>query len=367
MPIGVGRGDGSMQFPAVERRNAWEGCAALARAVLAVPFLSMMTSCATFKSSTHLDVGPFAENTIGLIGEVQSATRPVVWIHLRGYESLASVSEARQAVLPTRILMRSVALYSTQVVALYESDVSDARKSAELARYLDENIRARLKARPSAEDFFTQTELDSAVSHVRAAPTFLAALGAAQPVVSAALTYGNCAYDTMEARVNLAADDIGARIDAGCIPLKNQLETLQNLQIEATGRYALLTQYRQGNADALDSLRARDPEIGEFLPAGREPSIAALDAAEKHMVSEIETVRAMRDRLAPDFEIYQAQQQELDALRHQALEGARLGRITLMLWARSHRNLAGGIKVPARIDLMVLAKSAAVQAKSLIP
>jgi len=353
--------------PAMKRRDAMNGLAALARAIPAVVFLSLTTSCATFKSSTRLDVGPFAENTIGLIGEVQNVTRPVVWIHLRGYESLPSVREAREAVLPTRALMRNVALYSTQVVAIYESDVSDARKSAELALYLDETIRARLKARPSAEAFFSQAELDSAVARVRTAPTFLAALAAAQPVVSAALTYGNCAYDTMEARVNLAADDINARIEAEFMPLKKQLETLPNLQIEATSRYALLTQYRQGDDAALDTLRARDPAISEALPAGRKPSDAALDLVEKRMVGEIETIRAMRDHLASDFEIYQAQQQELDALRHQALEGARLGRITLMLWARSHRNLAAGIKVPARIDLMVLAKSAAVQAKSLIP
>jgi hypothetical protein len=343
------------------------GPATHARAILAVVFLPLMTGCATFKSSTRLDVGPFAENTIGLIGEVQRVCRPIVWVHLREYESLPSVNEARRAMLPTRLLMRSVALYSTQVVSIYESDIPDARKSAELARYLDETIRARLKTNPSAEDFFTQDELDSAVSRVRAAPTFLAALGAAQPVVSAALAYGNSVYDSLEDRVDLAAADINARIDAEFTPLKQQLPALQDLQIQATRRYALLTQYRQGDLDALDTLRARDPDVAESLPAGGKPSVAALDLVEKQIVGRIETVRAMRDRLVPDFEIYQAQQQELDELRHQAREGARLGRITLILWARSHRNLAAGIKVPPRIDLMVLAKSAAVQAKGLIP
>jgi hypothetical protein len=54
-------------------------------------------------------------------------------------------------------------------------------------------------------------------------------------------------------------------------------------------------------------------------------------------------------------------------LRTQARESARLGRITLITWARSHRNLAAGIAVPASIDVMSMVKSAAGQAKSLVP
>jgi hypothetical protein len=332
--------------------------APLARALIGTVLVLVMTSCSEFKSSTRLDVGPFAENTISLIGEVQHTTRPVVWVHLREYENLPSVIKARQSMIPTRALMRSVALYSTQVVSIYESDISDKRKSAELAHYLDDTIRSRLEGRPAAEVFFTQAELDSAVARARAAPTFLAALKATQPIVSAALTYGNCAYDSMEACVNLAADDIDARLEAHYAPLKRQLELLQDLQVQATGRYALLSQYRLGNEGALDTLRAQDPEIGASLPTGKKPSIAELDALEKRIAGQIEMVRAVRDRLAPDFEIYQAQEQELDSLRTQALEGARLGRVTLILWARSHRNLANGIKVPAQIDVMALMKSA---------
>ena len=341
--------------------------APLARSMVAAALVASVTSCATFRSTTRLDVGPFAENTIGLIGEVQRTTQPIVWVHLRPYESIPSVVEARRSMLPTRALMRSVALYSTQVVSIYESDVSDARKSAELALYLDETIRASLKSRPSTEAFFSQMELDSAISRVRVAPTFLKALGAAQPLVSATLSYGNAAYDSMEARVNLAADDISARIGSEFEPLKQQLQVLQILQVQAAGDFSLLKQYRRGNEEALDRLRAQDPEIAESLPAGKKPSIAALELAEKQLAGRVDTIRTLRDHLEPDFEIYQAQEQELDALRHQALEGARLGRVTLILWARSHRNLAAGIKVPARIDLMVLAKSAASQAKLVIP
>jgi len=53
--------------------------------------------------------------------------------------------------------------------------------------------------------------------------------------------------------------------------------------------------------------------------------------------------------------------------RTQAREEARLGRITLITWARSHRNLANGIAVPASIDVMSMVRSAAEQAWSPVP
>jgi hypothetical protein len=75
--------------------------------------------------------------------------------------------------------------------------------------------------------------------------------------------------------------------------------------------------------------------------------------------SQLETTSTLRGHLEQQFEEYRAEQTELDAIRIQAREATRLGRITLILWARSHRNLAGGVKVPAAINLMGMVQSAA--------
>src|SRR4029077_17787931 len=98
------------------------------RVVALVVITPVVAGCATFKSTQRLDVGPFAENTVGVIREVQRATKPVVWSYLKKYESLPSIMEVRQAFGPVRTLMRGVALYSTQIVSIYESDLSDPQK-----------------------------------------------------------------------------------------------------------------------------------------------------------------------------------------------------------------------------------------------
>src|SRR5262245_25124748 len=64
------------------------------------------SGCSTFKATKGIDVAPFAQNTVGMVGEVQRAAKPLVWVQLKKYESLPSVMDVRQAFLPTRSLMR---------------------------------------------------------------------------------------------------------------------------------------------------------------------------------------------------------------------------------------------------------------------
>src|SRR5512134_3175286 len=95
------------------------------RVLAALVVAGLGSGCAAFKATKGIDVGPFAENTVGMIGEVQRASKPVMWVHLKKYQTLPSVLEIRKAFLPTRTLMRGVALYSTQVVSIYGSPISD--------------------------------------------------------------------------------------------------------------------------------------------------------------------------------------------------------------------------------------------------
>ena len=336
-----------------------------ARWLLLTLVTTTLASCASFRSSKRLDVGPFAENTVGMIGEVQRATKPVVWVHLKKYDATPTVSDVRRAFSPARTLMRGVALYSTQVVSIYESSLSEDRKASELARYLDESIRARMRDNPSAQRFLTQGRLDSSIVEARSSGTFLGALGAAQQVVSAALAYGNSIYDSLDTSIDVAAADLNRRIESEYAPLKARLAEVTDLQLDATHSYTLLARYRKGDEAALDTLRRLDPEAAAALPAGKRPAETAVDALEKDILSQIETHRGLRQELLQQFETYRAEQFELDELRTRALEAARLGRITLILWARSHRDLAAGVTVPAAINVMGMVKSAAAGASGI--
>ena len=314
--------------------------------------------CRSFKSTQRLDVGPFAENTVGMIGEVQRATKPLVWTHLKQYESLPSVQLVREAYAPVRTLMRGVALYSTQIVSIYESDLPEPQKAQELARYLEDAVRQRLRSNGQGDPYLTKGLLDSALTRVRGAATFIGALNAAQPIVAGALGYGNAVYDSLDVKIDRGAADIDHRIETEFAPLKQQRAEVTDLELSSTARYTWLSRYRLGDTTALDSLRAHDPEAAQAMPAGKRPTPEAIETTEKRILSQIETMAKLRGHLDHQFEEYRAQQRELDSIRIQAREATQLGRTTLILWARSHRDLAAGVRVPPAINLMRLMQSA---------
>ena len=57
-----------------------------------------LAGCATFGGSRRVDLGPFSENTLGMIGELQTFNRPAMWTHLKKYQTLPSVAAAQQSV-----------------------------------------------------------------------------------------------------------------------------------------------------------------------------------------------------------------------------------------------------------------------------
>jgi len=59
----------------------------------------------------------------------------------------------------------------------------------------------------------------------------------------------------------------------------------------------------------------------------------------------------IREQIMPQVERYLLEARERDELYNQHKETGKKLRLTTMLWARAHRNLAAGIPVPPEIDL----------------
>jgi hypothetical protein len=334
----------------------------------ALVIAGLLNGCATFRGSKRIEVGPFAENTTGMVSELQKFNRPVVWTYLKKYQDLPTIVMARQSVYPIRGLLRGVGLYSAQVVALYGSPLPEDKKISELARYMEEIIRPGLKEDDESGDVISRTELDAVIRDVRSSKTLLEALRKAEPMVGATVSRGNLLFDRTDSLIQVATADVQERIETEFAPLKTRIKELDGMHLASAWSYTQLLRYRSGDASALDSLRASDPAVMELLPAGRKLTSKDLDAAEHFVVDRSTSIKSMRDQLDPQFDIYKANQAELEALRNQTDERARLGRIALQLWGRSHRNLAAGISVPPMIDVVGLMKSTATTGvKSLVP
>jgi hypothetical protein len=316
-----------------------------------------LAGCATFGGSRRLDLGPFSENTLGMIGELQTFNRPTTWTRLKKYQTLPSVLAADQSVGRVRVLMRGVALYSIQITSLYDSPLSEDQKISELARYVEETIRPGLTTAAPPDLHLTPGYLDTLIRQIRLRKTFLKALGAAQPLVNLTVTAGDMLFDNLDETTQTAYADVSARIETEFGSLKLRVAELNEMHIASVRSYALLQRYRGGDQTALDSLRLDDPVVGRLVPSRRPPTAKDLEAAEAYVVDRSTTIKTLRDQLEPQFVVYRENQAEMEALRIQADERARLGRAALFLWARSHRNLAAGIQVPPMIDVVGIMKS----------
>jgi hypothetical protein len=186
--------------------------------------------------------------------------------------------------------------------------------------------------------------------------TFLKALGAAQPLVNLTVTAGDMLFDNLDETIETASADVSAHIEAEFGSLKLRVAELNEMHVASVRSYAMLQRYSGGDQAALDSLRLDDPVVGRLVPPGRPPTSKDLEAAEAYAVDRSTTIKTLRDQLEPEFVVYRENQAEMEGLRTQADERARLGRAALFLWARSHRNLAAGIQVPPMIDVVGIMK-----------
>ena len=106
------------------------------------------------------------------------------------------------------------------------------------------------------------------------------------------------------------------------------------------------------------------PELCERF-ASEQPTAGELDAAEERLAGQLARIQAVRAQLEPEFHLYDEHQRELEGLRTQTEDMLRLGRLTMSVWSRSHRNLAAGIEVPPQIDLVHLLTTTAKLGKDL--
>jgi hypothetical protein len=340
----------------------------LPRLALVLALAATATGCKHFRESHKLDMAPFADNTMTSIGELRKYEKPPVWIHLRKYRTLPSVVKLQEEAKPLSRLLRGIGFYSMQMVSIGDSGLSEAKKNAELARYLQVVVREAAADEEAAEWGVTPADIDRVCEDIKKKETFLEGIAAAEPLIDASLRYGLKVLDRLDVGVGEAASSISREVEAAYAEVNANVADVERVQQQLLRGFALLHEYRLGDDKALEKLRASVPLAKEQLAAGKKPSGKDLDAFEAQLEGQLKRVEAARKQLAPDVADYEGSQLELDALRAITVERLRLGRTTMILWARSHRNLGKGIAVPASIDLAGILKSSALGAvKAAIP
>jgi hypothetical protein len=318
----------------------------------------LSVSCSYLRPQKRLDLTPFAENMVSLVGDVQYTINQSQAVYIRDYLDGPKVQELMLFGNKTRTLLRAAIAYAVQLVTLTQANMTDQERAVELADYLDDLLRPVFQA-PASRLELTETDLDTVLRNVRQQQKFIDALSKAQPVINEIARAAGEFFDDTQGALEQAVGEINQRINDNNRMIVEADKKLRANQIGSINGIQYLRSFREGDLSAMDTLFAREPSLKDQWKSPREVTVKDLRAIEDRLIFKMNALYNLRQQLIPDLELFWKQQKEVDELQKTLMSTLRMARVTIIVWSRAHQRLAAGVTDPAKIDVVRLARKAA--------
>ena len=324
----------------------------------AVFLLLGCAGCSRFKSSTRMNLAPFAEDMIAVAGDIQYGLGQTYAVYLRGYGETPEAARMTAMSFKIRAIIRGAISYALEVVSLAASRLTGPQRTLALGDKIEELMRP-VVAPPVQALNISPAELDTILTDVRSQKNLLDGLNAAQPIINEIARVSGEIFEDTKRALDAAADATQRRISENIAPVLASDTMLRNYQLTGTSAIELIVRYRHGDTAAMDSLVILIPSVADVASTEDGLTVAELHAIEDRLIFALETVSNVRTQLAPDIELYWKQQAELEELVASFNKALRQARVAIIAWSRAHQRLASGITDPAEIDIFGIAKKAA--------
>lgn len=328
--------------------------------VLAVALALVVGGCAVtkpFKSGRAVSIGPFAENTVGVVQDIASGMSTEEVTYLRPYINTPEVAQYRASWERLRPVLRGVVAYSIEVMTLAEADWTSERKAQALGDYLDQ-LMEPVQTEPRPPLNLSKDEIANIIQQVKSSKGLVEALGHTQPVVDEAVRASLVLVDDIQAKKDAARAVIAGRVTADHAATLSARDTLR-VRFGASVRHLVwLDNIQLGQMGSIDSLVAEDPLASRWLRHGR-VSPGGLDSAGTFYLRRLERMDLLRKQLEGDLETYENKMRELDDQNERGEKSIRQVKVALLVWRRAHQNFARGIVTPATVDMFGVLKNVA--------
>jgi hypothetical protein len=328
------------------------------RVILILAAISV-AGCSYLKSSQRLDLAPFAERTVSLAADIEYSVVTRGSAHyLREYKTDEIVIAHGEQWDEIRGLLRGVVAYSIEISTLGASQMGEPERIEHFAKFLDRLLREPLQD-PPATVRFTLDDLDAMLVDIREQPDFLAALKSAQPFIDELARISDLLFDVTQDELDAVVAHLHKRIGEDNAGPMMAWDLIADAQFRIFSSLGTLRQYRLTHGTVLlDSLYTNEPALRDFAADPEDPTSTEITAMTNDLVQALRGGVGLKDLLKPDLEYFANQQRELDQLYADAQLQLKRARVTIMIWARAHRNLSEGITDPARIDIFDITKKA---------
>jgi hypothetical protein len=326
-----------------------------------IPVFLLVSGCTTVKktfvSEKVVNLEPFVEQLITLIGNIQFGTE-VRTVYLESYLDIPDVVEVVAMSDQFKFNCGKIISYSSKVIALAQSDFTDMEKIEILVDFM-ESLRPFQKQPVMVEFGMSLDEVDRLIAEAGGQEKFLDALMTIQPIVDELSVYMRTMIDEIHVAFDDTVEVVLGNINKNHKDLLGYLATMANRRDDVLLRLQYLTDYRAGNKDVLKALAKGDPEIEKALGAGGEISYKVLNQVETVLTDRLQLLDRQNEYLASGMAAYYNERNELNSIVDKTDETLQNSKLAILLWNRVHRMMAEGITDPAKINVFGIMTGAA--------
>jgi len=312
--------------------------------------LSMLSGCSSmggkFSSSESENLGPFATQTIAIVGESDFGFTERRAVFIRKYAIPGSASPEVEEFFSNADaldrLFRGIIQYSMKIVSLSESGKAQDEQVDAYAEYVQ-------SFRVESVKTIGGTAADQAalVAEIREQGEYLDALRAAQPLIDGVTEYGEQMLAEMEFAAAAATKSVETQIDEDSVELIEYTKLLIRKRNSLLLGLQYIYEYENGDGTALQSLIDSNIIRSKELQLKKDLTEKELRKVEAHLVARLESLSAVADKIEPDWIRYRETHAELDNIYSQILFEVRQARLALLTWERAHKLMSSGKSDPA--------------------
>ena len=326
--------------------------------IIAIFLLAIiLAGCSAFQSTKKINIAPFAENAVSIVGEIEYGLSKGRAIHIRSFLDGPNVQEYEKTWQKLSMFLKGIVAYSIKVVTISMSDLDENEKANMLADYL-ERLAVNIFNEPDVGFEMTQTQYNNSIENIRKAETYIGAMEGAQPIVDEVSRVANKIIEELKVAQENARTEVADRIVA---EHESMISFRKSLKVSKTKTFRsidFLTKYKFGNEAVLDSLFNLDPQLQDYIQPGEEYTLEVQNKIENRLMFKLETIRKIQEQIFPELEQYRTEMTELDNLIAIANRGINQSKAAIAIWRQSHQTMASGITEPAAIDLFGITKAA---------
>ncbi len=314
-----------------------------------------LTGCSVFQSTRRMDMSPFAENTSMFFAEAIKIERPFEYKNLKDYTTIPELQKIRKIAPPILQALKGIIYYSNQVVAINNSNLSKKEKNRLLANYLNEQIEKTLSEKSPDSLRVDIKSAEAILENIKNADTFLDGLAKAEPIVNSVVAVVLERIDEIQNQIPFVIDGFNREIENDYSAVRENYERLHRLQEKLMLSVTRLYNARIGDKGELEKLLEENASLRDLIPSAGEANPDNLAKAEDFLLGQVKEIAQMLGQLDGIKAEYLAKKDEVIAWRTELDNKILVGRTSLTVWARAHKNLGDGIPVPPMFDIAGIA------------